>query len=216
LRGTLNLVAPQTLAPDQEAAMTATSTTEVSMSAAPMNDVPNTHAPMSEERRAQVVEVADTFVELARTFTRARARMLAAAQHDVEWSAQVLLRTLAIEGPCRTGALAERVDSDPSTVSRQVAALVKDGLVERRADPIDGRASVLHLTEKADAVLREHNNIRLEHFDRMLASWSHDELRNFGDLLHRFTQDFERANERLLAERTMKTGGSAAAPEGNA
>ena len=40
-------------------------------------------------------------------------------------------------------ALAAAVHSDPSTVSRQVAALVRAGLIERQADPEDGRASVL-------------------------------------------------------------------------
>ena len=64
----------------------------------------------------------------------------------------------------RAGALAECMQSDPSTVSRQVAALVKDGLLERRADPADGRASLLVLTEKADAVLADHDRVRLEYF----------------------------------------------------
>ena len=68
------------------------------------------------------------------------------------------------EGPMRAGALAECLQSDPSTVSRQVAALVKDGLLERRADPADGRASLLVLTAKADAVLAEHDRIRLDYF----------------------------------------------------
>ncbi len=145
--------------------------------------------------------VADTFVGLMRSFTRARARLMAAAQHDVEWSAHVLLKALATDGPMRAGALAESVHSDPSTVSRQVAALVKDGLVERRADPEDGRASLLVVTPKADAVLAEHNEIRLAHFGRMLSGWSERDLRRFAGLLGRFTDDFNRANNDWLTER---------------
>src|SRR5438309_441447 len=82
-----------------------------------------------------IAAVADTFVALMRTFIRTRSKVLAAAQHDVEWSAHLLLRALSVGGPMRASALAESVESDPSTVSRQVAALVRDGLVERRADP---------------------------------------------------------------------------------
>lgn len=149
----------------------------------------------------EVAGVADTFVALMRSFNRARTRMLAAAAHDVEWSAHVLLRCLANEGPLRASALAECVHSDPSTVSRQVAALVKDGLLERRADPIDGRASLLVLTPRADDVLAEHDEIRLQHFARMLADWPERDLRRFATLLQRFTHDFENANQDALVDR---------------
>lgn len=156
------------------------------------------------ERAVQVADVADTFVELARSFTRARARLLAAAAHDVEWSAHVILRVLATDGPMRASALAERLESDPSTVSRQVAGLVKEGLLERRADPIDGRAALLVPTERAQAVLEEHNAIRLRHFDRMLADWSERDLHRFARYLARFTNDFERVNDDWISERVAQ------------
>src|SRR3954471_7145050 len=82
-----------------------------------------------------VTAVADNFVALMRSFQRAKMRFMAATEHDVEWSAQVVLRHLANEGPMRASAIADTLHSDPSTVSRQVASLVRDGLVERRADP---------------------------------------------------------------------------------
>lgn len=150
---------------------------------------------------AEVVEVADTFVQLMRSFNRARARMLAAAAHDVEWSASVLLKCLANDGPMRAGALAECLQSDPSTISRQVAGLVKDGLLERRADPEDGRASILALTPEADAVLTEHDEIKFRHFATMLSGWSEQDLRRFAALLRQFTKDFENANNDALRER---------------
>jgi DNA-binding MarR family transcriptional regulator len=150
--------------------------------------------------RADVADVADRFVTLMRSFSRVRARLLAAAVHDVEWSAHVVLKSLATAGPMRSSELAERIESDPSTVSRQVAALVKDGLIERRADPADGRACLLVPTAKGDAVLSEHNAIRLQHFTGMLEGWSDDDLRTFAALLQRFTDDFDNANHDWLAE----------------
>jgi DNA-binding MarR family transcriptional regulator len=150
------------------------------------------------EPRAEVTAVADNFVELMRTFIRVRSKMIASAEHDVEWSAHVLLRVLDSDGPMRASTLAERLEADPSTVSRQVATLVKEGLLERRADPEDGRAALLVPTEKADAVIRAHKDLRRQHFGRMLAEWSDADLQRFAALLERFTHDFECANNELL------------------
>jgi DNA-binding MarR family transcriptional regulator len=124
-----------------------------------------------------------------------------AAAHDVEWSARMLLKCLANEGPMRASAISDHLQSDPSTVSRQVAALVKDGLLERRADPADGRASLLVLTPKADAVLADHDRIRLDFFAGMLGDWSDADLRTFAAMLDRFTTDYENANHDWLAGR---------------
>lgn len=150
---------------------------------------------------AQVAAVADSFIALMRTFAQARARMLAAAAHDVEWSAHVLLKCLHDEGPIRASAVADSLHSDPSTVSRQVAALVKDGLLERRADPDDGRASLLVLTAKADDVLADHDTIRLAYFARMLAGWSEQELAQFAAMLARFGAAYESTNTTWITER---------------
>ena len=144
--------------------------------------------------RAAVVAVADNLVRLTRSFSRTRARMLAAAEQDVERSAHILLKHLQSEGPLRAGALAEMLHFDPSTVSRQVAVLVKDGLLERRADPQDGRASLLVLTDRAHAVLADHNRIRLDYFAHLLGDWSDDQMRDFGALLERFNAAYESAD----------------------
>ena len=72
----------------------------------------------------------------------------------VEWAAYGLLFQLVNDGPRRSSALAETACVDPSTVSRQVAQLVKAGLVERQSDPEDGRASLLVATEQRPRRLR--------------------------------------------------------------
>jgi DNA-binding MarR family transcriptional regulator len=173
-----------------------------------VQDPPRSDAP----GRDQVAEIADRFVALMRTFGKARARMLAAAEYDVEWSAHVLLKALSTEGSMRASALADCVHSDPSTVSRQVAALVKDGLLERRADPVDGRASLLVLTPKAAAVLAEQNEVRLDFFARVLRTWSPEDVDQFAALLGRFTADYADANTDYLTERIAgATAGTAAA-----
>ena len=154
----------------------------------------------------QVMDLAETVVTLMRTFGRAKARLLAAAEHDVEWAAQILLRHLHTEGPMRAGALAEVLHSDPSTVSRQVAALVREGLIERRADPQDGRASILVPTPAADVVLADHDHRRTEFFTRLVSGWDAADVETFAVLLQRFTQDFAHASTAMIDERSAGTG----------
>jgi DNA-binding MarR family transcriptional regulator len=155
-----------------------------------MQTVDNTASP--------TVDVADTIVELMRSFHRAKTRYLAMAEHDVEWSSQVILRQVAHNGPMRASAIADYLHSDPSTVSRQVATMVKEGLLERRADPEDGRASILALTPKADAVIAEHENLRRAHFAEMLSNWTERDLSRFATLLRRFTEDFETSSRTFV------------------
>jgi DNA-binding MarR family transcriptional regulator len=159
-------------------------------------------------QRTDVADVADQFIRLMRTFNKARARMLAHAEHGVEWSAHMVLKCIEHEGPLRASAVADLLLSDPSTVSRQVASLVKDGLLERRSDPGDGRASLLALTPKADEVLAEHDRIRLEHFARMLDSWSDSDLRRFASLLDRFTMAYEATNAEWINDRIANRSGT--------
>jgi DNA-binding MarR family transcriptional regulator len=161
-----------------------------------MSEPPGTLVP----KRAAVEAVADNFIALMRTFARARARMMAAAAHDVEWSAQMVLKCVANLGPVRAGAIAEHLQSDPSTVSRQVASLVKDGLLERKADPLDGRASLLVLTDKAGEVLADHDETRLDYFARMLDGWSAGELDDFARQLARFTAAYETTDNDWITE----------------
>jgi DNA-binding MarR family transcriptional regulator len=153
--------------------------------------------------------VAESCGRLVRGFARVKAQLLALAREDVDWSAHLLITRLAADGPMRSSELADMMQADPSTVSRQVATLVKDGYVERRADPVDGRASLLVVTERGAQFYAEHLRVRNEHYQRMLADWSEDECRAFAAMTTRFTEGitqaqtgwFIRAQERSAAAR---------------
>ncbi|MEU4804248.1 MarR family winged helix-turn-helix transcriptional regulator [Actinosynnema sp. NPDC023587] len=94
---------------------------------------------------------------------------------------------------CHAKELASRTGLDPSTVSRAVAALVAHGLVERRADPADGRASVLVVTDAGHAALAEARGWYDDLMTRALADWSPDEVEALTSALHRLTTDVEGA-----------------------
>jgi DNA-binding MarR family transcriptional regulator len=160
----------------------------------------------------EVVAVADNLVRLTRAFNRIKSQFLAVAKQDVDWAAHLLIAALAGNGPMRAGALADAVHSDPSTVSRQIAPLVKDGLVERRADPVDGRASVLAATERGLAAYREHQQVRYTRYERILESWSTEDRRQFGNYLARFTTDLERGRVDWFEHPTPAAGHADATP----
>jgi DNA-binding MarR family transcriptional regulator len=109
----------------------------------------------------------------------------------IDKTSTILLGALTAIGPVRSSALAEAVYSDPSTISRQVAALVRDGLIERRADPQDGRASLLAVTDRGRERLEQQREQRSCSLARMLAHWSSEDREQFVQLLERFVHDHE-------------------------
>ncbi|WP_018683852.1 MarR family winged helix-turn-helix transcriptional regulator [Actinokineospora enzanensis] len=118
----------------------------------------------------------------------------------VDRSAVILLKNLMVLGPSRSSVLADAVHSDPSTVSRQVAALVKDGLLERRADPEDGRASLLAVTEAGIAVLQGQRERMALSLARMVAHWDPADLDTFVALFERFLADHATYLPTLITE----------------
>ena len=76
-------------------------------------------------------------------------------------SSNQLIVMVALRGAGRAGAsvtarvLAERIGSDPTTLSRNLQPLIKRGLVATTADPEDGRSRLLRITTKGEAKLRE-------------------------------------------------------------
>jgi DNA-binding MarR family transcriptional regulator len=118
----------------------------------------------------------------------------------VDRSAVMLIKTLVVLGPSRSSALATAVHSDPSTVSRQIATLVRDGLVERRADPEDGRASVLAPTEAGLKLLEEQRKRIGLALARIVRQWAPEDVDTFLDLLDRFVADHERNLPEMINE----------------
>jgi DNA-binding MarR family transcriptional regulator len=136
---------------------------------------------------------------MARLFRMsACAQAKASTKGGLERSAFVLLISLARNGPCRSSVLAELVFVDPSTVSRQVAGLVGDGLVERRADAEDGRASVLVVTEAGLELLETHRRRRNQGIASVVDDWSEADRVRFAELFERFTVDYEHKLPELL------------------
>jgi DNA-binding MarR family transcriptional regulator len=122
-------------------------------------------------------------------------------RHQPDLAAAHVLGHLAETGPQRVGAIAHAVGTDPSTVSRQVAALVAAGLVERRADPDDGRAQLLAVTGAGLQCCEEGRRKRVELLATVLSGWPDEARHRFAELIGRFADDVQEL-DRLESRRS--------------
>jgi DNA-binding MarR family transcriptional regulator len=131
----------------------------------------------------QLATEVSTLLRRMHPLKAAAARELPGAGHDR--TAMLLLFPL-VQGPLRAAALAEASHADPSTISRQVAELVRRGLVERQADPSDGRASLLAITDAGREVCERVRLLRRQLLASAVDGWPDEELATLARLLGRF------------------------------
>ena len=154
---------------------------------------------VSEHERERTSRVTEQVQLLTRTMQILRNQIAAAGEDGLPWSTYMLLFHLISGGPRRAGALAEVACIDPSTVSRQVDNLVRLGLVERRPDPSDGRASVLAATDAGIAMQQRMRAGRDRMMARILESWSDEDVHDLVRLLERFNADLVAALPNIVA-----------------
>ncbi|AGZ40073.1 MarR family winged helix-turn-helix transcriptional regulator [Actinoplanes friuliensis] len=106
-------------------------------------------------------------------------------------AAYVILRFLQEAGPQNVSAVATRLNLDGSTVTRQVGALHRDGLVERSADPEDGRGTVIAATDKGLSQVDKVSQARRELYGSVLKDWSPKERRELAVTLERLIHDMD-------------------------
>jgi DNA-binding MarR family transcriptional regulator len=72
---------------------------------------------------------------------------------------------------CRVADLAELQLVDPSVVSRQTSALERAGLIERRPDPQDRRASLVSLTDAGRERVAQVRGLHVDAVAAAMAEW---------------------------------------------
>jgi DNA-binding MarR family transcriptional regulator len=126
--------------------------------------------------------------ELAVLLRRVRAlsRTIAQEVHpDLDPTAYGLLTRLEEAGPARLTDLAAHFGVGKPTLSRQVAFLERLGLVRGRADPEDGRAVLLELTEDAVRRIQAVRRTRRGRLRAELERWPPADVARLGELLGR-------------------------------
>jgi DNA-binding MarR family transcriptional regulator len=110
-------------------------------------------APAASEPEADVVSRDDVGFLLAKAMQRwnelLAARFAAAGYADVRPSYGSVLLPLYEEDGLRMGELAQRARLSKQTITDMIRRLERDGLVERRSDPTDARASLIFLTTRS-------------------------------------------------------------------
>ena len=132
----------------------------------------------------------DELLRFVRLGARAKG-LLNVGDFGAEFSALMLLFPLRQHGPLRVTDLAEVKRADPSTISRQVAQLVKAGLARREADPVDGRASRLAVTESGVTACKQMFEARHALISKVLRDWPPERVTAFADLLAEFNSSVE-------------------------
>lgn len=107
--------------------------------------------------------------------TRAVRSRIARAGVDAHGLPQPLvgvLWALELSGPVRQNQLASSLAVSESVLSRQLSVLATDGSVERFRDEIDGRRSLVRVTETGRRKLASSMRTRADLLTPQLADWS--------------------------------------------
>jgi DNA-binding MarR family transcriptional regulator len=134
--------------------------------------------------------LADELLRFARLGSRAKG-ILHKGEFGAEFSALMLLFPMRFLGPMRVTDLAEVKQADPSTISRQVAQLVKAGLARREADQVDGRASRLAITDAGMQACQRLHEARYTLLSEALGDWPAERIATFADLFREFNSSVE-------------------------
>lgn len=141
----------------------------------------------SEAGQSRATQAAVETIHRELTAFARRARASAGRMHpELSLVSYTLLGHLEESGGCTATDLATHYALDKSTVSRQVAALERAGLIERRVDPDDHRVQVLDLTDAGTRILAQVTESRREAFRVRLTGWPEDDLQRFAAYLLRY------------------------------
>jgi DNA-binding MarR family transcriptional regulator len=121
-------------------------------------------------------------------------RMRAAApseSHDLSWTQISVLVRLEKEGPRTTSDLARAEGVKPQSMGTAIAALEEMGMVERKADPTDGRQMNIKLTDKGSSMRRTTRDASLAWLVQAIAKLNKQEqatLFEAGEIIKRLVE----------------------------
>ncbi|WP_344824026.1 MarR family winged helix-turn-helix transcriptional regulator [Actinocorallia longicatena] len=110
---------------------------------------------------------------------------------QLERSAYVLLSRLEMQGPMTIRELSGAFGLDQSTINRQTAAMLREGLIERIAAP-DEIARRLRVTPEGTRRLAADREYLLGRLEEIFKGWPREEIAVFASCLEHFNGSIER------------------------
>ncbi|OBF55431.1 MarR family transcriptional regulator [Mycobacterium sp. 852002-53434_SCH5985345] len=123
---------------------------------------------------------------------------------ELSVSAMEVLHTLSLEGPTRLTTLSEAIHVSQPAMTQLIQRLDRRNLVARVADPADGRATIINVTESARDLLRRLRNEDSEKLAALLATLSESDQEALRLAMYVAGPIIQRLNENaaLLAQAT--------------
>jgi DNA-binding MarR family transcriptional regulator len=128
---------------------------------------------LTEQQRTATAEALDEV-------TRFVFRQLETLRH-ISFSAVATLSTLDSSGPCRLTELAGREGISQPSMTTMVSRLERQGLVERRRDPSDGRIVLVAVTGAGQDMLRRRRTERVTFLSSLIGALDPAEQRALAD-----------------------------------
>lgn len=147
---------------------------------------------MSEDEADVTLGMIETELAHLMRLAEASRRSSVAPHRALDRAAYLILRHLAESGPQNVSALAAGLNLDGSTITRQVAAMQRDGLVTRAADPDDGRGTVVTASRAGLRRMEHVSAARRELYGRILEDWTERDRRTLANLMKRLNESLDR------------------------
>lgn len=128
---------------------------------------------------------------MMRRARRVIAERAAAVHEELPGISYLMLGYVRTHGPVRASRLGTAFHVDKAAVSRHVQQMLELGLLDRRPDPEDGRATLLSATPDAEKRLQVIAEERRRWLDERLTEWELGDLRDLVGLLGRYNRALE-------------------------
>ncbi|WP_083751245.1 MarR family winged helix-turn-helix transcriptional regulator [Kribbella sp. ALI-6-A] len=128
-------------------------------------------------------------VAMHRIVRHLRRTAMSTSMHPTQF---IALLVIAREQPVRIGTIANRVPCSQPTATTTVAVLESSGLVRRRADSLDGRATAVELTELGAETVAHMRADATEALTTILANLTPEDrakVLEAGEILYRVADD---------------------------
>ncbi|MEV4109824.1 MarR family transcriptional regulator [Nonomuraea sp. NPDC049695] len=129
----------------------------------------------------------DAFATAIESFNRFYIRL--PTLEKLSFTTLSVLDTLAFGGgPMRLTGLTRTEQVSQPAITQLVTRLERDGLVERRPDPSDGRAVLIHITEAGRRIGRSRHDDRMRHLAPLVAQLTAEQRRAIAGALPALTR----------------------------